>query len=97
LQLAIRAANNYYRLAMRIQSLRILHRIEFPLQPLIASKQGSNLPRFVPLEILTAADILPFRIMGNPKEPITIANAYIDPANCPYLKSCFDGAMKGGW
>jgi len=52
---------------------------------------------FVPLEILTAANILPFRIMGNPKEPITIANAYIDPANCPYLKSCFDVAMKGGY
>ena len=42
---------------------------------------------FVPLEILTAAGILPFRMMGDPKEPLTIANAYIDPANCPYLKS----------
>jgi len=52
---------------------------------------------FVPLEILTAANILPYRLTGNPKEPITIANAYIDPANCPYLKSCFDVAMKGGY
>lgn len=52
---------------------------------------------FIPLEIFTAADILPFRIMGNPDEPQTIANTYIDPANCPYLKSCFDLAMKGGY
>jgi len=52
---------------------------------------------FVPLEILTAADILPYRMMGNPKEPLTVANTYIDPANCPYLKSCFDLAMKGGY
>jgi len=52
---------------------------------------------FVPLEMLTAADILPYRMMGNPNEPLTVANTYIDPANCPYLKSCFDMAMKGGY
>ena len=50
---------------------------------------------FFPIEILTAASILPFRFMGDLKEPRTEADPYCDPSNCPYLKSCFDMAIKG--
>lgn len=47
------------------------------------------------LEIMTAADIVPYRIMGDPGEPITEADAYIETVVCPYLRSCFDLAIKG--
>jgi len=50
---------------------------------------------FLPLEILTAADIIPYRFMGSLREPSTLADAYCDPSNCPFLKSCFDMAMRG--
>ena len=49
----------------------------------------------LPLEMLTAANIVPYRFMGNLKEPSTLADAYCDPSNCPYLKSCFDMAIRG--
>ena len=52
---------------------------------------------YFPVEFLTAADIVPFRIMGNLRETVTIANTYVDPAVCPWIKSCFDTAMKGGY
>ncbi|MFC1896216.1 2-hydroxyacyl-CoA dehydratase subunit D [Thermodesulfobacteriota bacterium] len=50
---------------------------------------------YLPLEILTAADIVPFRIMGNAKESPTVADTYLDVNFCPYVRSCFDIAMKG--
>jgi len=52
---------------------------------------------FFPVEFLTATNIVPYRLMGNLRDPITIANTYVDPAVCPYIKSCFDMAMKGGY
>jgi len=52
---------------------------------------------YFPIEFLTAADIVPYRLMGNLRDPVTIANIYVDPAVCPYMKSCFDMAMKGGY
>ena len=64
-------------------------------------KQGSKIMGYfccyLPLEILTAADLVPYRIMGNLKDTVTVAHAYCDPALCPYIKSCFDMAMKGGY
>ena len=50
---------------------------------------------FFPIEFLTAANIVPHRLMGNLRDPITTANTYFDPAICPFVKSCFDMAMKG--
>ena len=50
---------------------------------------------FVPLEIITATGIVPFRILGNAEEPITKADTYITSAACPFLRSCFDIAFKG--
>ena len=39
---------------------------------------------YMPIEILTAANIVPYRIQGNLKEPVTDANLYLDPGICPY-------------
>jgi bzd-type benzoyl-CoA reductase N subunit len=50
---------------------------------------------YTPIEILSAADFVPYRILGNMKEPITNADTYLDPAICPYLKSCYDMVLKG--
>jgi len=50
---------------------------------------------YVPIEIFTAAGIIPYRIMGNARETPTVADTYLDTNFCPYVRSCFDVAMKG--
>lgn len=50
---------------------------------------------YPPLEILEAADLVPYRIMGSMVEPITEADAYVETDICPYIRSCFDLAIKG--
>jgi len=50
---------------------------------------------FPPTEMFTALDMVPYRIMGNPAEPITEADAYLETIMCPFVRSCFDLAVKG--
>ena len=50
---------------------------------------------YVPLELITAADLVPYRILGDVKEPVTKADAHIEPISCPFIRSCFDLALKG--
>lgn len=50
---------------------------------------------YSPLEIVTAAGLVPYRIMGDTKEPTTEADTYLDTNFCPYVRTCFDIAMKG--
>jgi len=45
--------------------------------------------------MFTALDIVPFRIQGSVKEPVTLADAYLETIMCPYMRSCFDQALKG--
>jgi len=52
---------------------------------------------FVPLELLTAFDIVPYRIQGNVREPIDRADACLEPMSCPYVRSCLDIALKGSY
>lgn len=52
---------------------------------------------FTPVEIITAADLVPYRIMGNVKQPITHADAYLETIACPFTRSCLDMALKGGY
>lgn len=47
------------------------------------------------LEMLTAPDIVPYRIFGEMREPVTAADAYMPAVNCPFLRSCMDVALKG--
>jgi bzd-type benzoyl-CoA reductase N subunit len=47
------------------------------------------------LEMLTALDIVPYRIFGEMREPVTAADAYMPAVNCPFLRSCMDVALKG--
>jgi len=50
---------------------------------------------FVPLEILTAMDLVPFRIQGNMHKPLVKADVYLENIMCPFIRSCFDLALNG--
>ena len=52
---------------------------------------------FVPVEIITAAGFIPFRIKGNVNEPITKADTEMETIICPLVRSCFDMALKGNF
>lgn len=49
---------------------------------------------FVPDEIITALDMVPYRIQGSPNEPIDEADALLEPMACPFARSCFNMALK---
>ena len=50
---------------------------------------------YVPVEIISAAGFIPFRIRGDVNEPITKADAQMETLVCPLVRSCFDLALKG--
>jgi bzd-type benzoyl-CoA reductase N subunit len=50
---------------------------------------------FVPDEIITAFDMVPYRIQGSQNKAIDQADAYIEPMACPFVRSCFNKALKG--
>ena len=50
---------------------------------------------FVPDEIITAFDMVPYRIQGSPNESIDEADALLEPMACPFARSCFNMALKG--
>jgi len=50
---------------------------------------------YVPVEIITAAGFIPFRIKGDTSEPITKADTEMETIICPLVRSCFDMALKG--
>jgi bzd-type benzoyl-CoA reductase N subunit len=62
-------------------------------------KQGKKiigyLCAFTPVEIIAAADFVPFRIKGDVNEPITKADAEMETIVCPLVRSCFDVSLKG--
>jgi benzoyl-CoA reductase/2-hydroxyglutaryl-CoA dehydratase subunit BcrC/BadD/HgdB len=50
---------------------------------------------YVPLEMLTALDLVPYRIYGSIKEPITEADRALPTSFCPFIRSCIDRSLKG--
>ena len=46
-------------------------------------------------ELLTAFDIVPFRLFGDINEPITKADNYLPTVVCPFLRSFLDLGLKG--
>lgn len=49
---------------------------------------------YVPLEIITALDLVPYRTCGDIKEPVTEADRALPTAFCPVMRSCLDCALK---
>jgi bzd-type benzoyl-CoA reductase N subunit len=48
-----------------------------------------------PVEILTAAGVVPVRLKGDVSEAITKADAYMETIICPFVRNVFDSAVKG--
>ena len=48
-----------------------------------------------PVEILTAAGVVPIRLKGNVSEAVTKADAYMETMICPFVRNVFDTALKG--
>ena len=46
------------------------------------------------LEMMTALDLVPYRLFGDMGEPITKADACLPPMVCPFLRSVLDLALK---
>ena len=49
---------------------------------------------FAPLEMITAAGCIPFRVRGDIEEPITKGDTLLETIVCPYYRSCFDLSAK---
>ena len=47
------------------------------------------------VEIMTAANVIPFRLFGDMKEPVTLADKYLPAVVCPFLRSLLDVGLKG--
>jgi benzoyl-CoA reductase/2-hydroxyglutaryl-CoA dehydratase subunit BcrC/BadD/HgdB len=54
---------------------------------------------FVPLEIITAAGCVPFRVRGDIREPITKGDTLMETIVCPFIRSCLicEGRGLFGW
>jgi len=50
---------------------------------------------YVPVEIITALDLVPYRIYADIEEPVTEADRALPAAFCPVMRSCLDCALKG--
>lgn len=48
-----------------------------------------------PVEILTAAGVVPLRLKGFPHEAITKADAHMETIVCPFVRNVFDSVLKG--
>ena len=46
-------------------------------------------------EMMSAFDLVPYRIFGDIREPITRADTYLPTVVCPFLRSTLDVALKG--
>jgi len=52
---------------------------------------------YPPLEMLTAANVVPYRIMGNPRMAPVRVEAYLESITCSFVRSCFDVALNNGY
>jgi bcr-type benzoyl-CoA reductase subunit C len=48
-----------------------------------------------PVEIMTAAGVVPLRLKGNVAEAITKGDAYMETIICPFVRNVFDAVVKG--
>ncbi len=50
---------------------------------------------YPPVEMLTALDLVPYRLLGDMKETITKADNYLPTVVCPFLRNLLDLGLKG--
>jgi len=52
---------------------------------------------YVPAELMTALDLVPYRIQGGAGRPLKHVDQYLETIVCPYVRSCFDLALGGDY
>ncbi|MBE0480160.1 MAG: 2-hydroxyacyl-CoA dehydratase [Dehalococcoidia bacterium] len=52
---------------------------------------------YTPVEVITALNLMPYRIQGGAGKSIKHADQYLETIMCPYVRSCFDLAMNGDY
>jgi bzd-type benzoyl-CoA reductase N subunit len=50
---------------------------------------------FAPPEMISAAGMVPYRILGKMGDEIIQAHNYVEPLGCPYIRNCFEQDLKG--
>lgn len=50
-----------------------------------------------PVEIITAAGLVPFRLAGSMSEPIREAHSYLETIACPFTRSALDVGLSGAY
>ena len=50
-----------------------------------------------PVELITAAGAVPFRITGNIGESINQADAHLESSLCPFVRNCFELTLRGDY
>jgi len=89
---------------MNNQNSNILSRIEDHYQNYGArarelKNEGNKIIAYlcslVPVEIISAAGFVPFRIRGDVNEPITKGDTQLETIACPFMRSCYDVSLKG--
>jgi benzoyl-CoA reductase subunit C len=50
---------------------------------------------YVPLELLTALELVPYQTCGDIREPVTEADRALPHSFCPVMRNCLDCALKG--
>jgi benzoyl-CoA reductase subunit C len=50
-----------------------------------------------PVELISAAGLIPYRITGDMQAQVTQADAHVETITCPFVRSAFDIAIKGGY
>lgn len=50
-----------------------------------------------PVEIMTAAGVIPLRLKGSVSEAVTKGDAYMETIVCPFIRNVFDGFLKGSF
>ncbi|MEW6665994.1 MAG: 2-hydroxyacyl-CoA dehydratase family protein [Thermodesulfobacteriota bacterium] len=72
---------------------------EYGLRAKELSREGKKIIgyvcSFVPLEMITAAGCIPFRVRGDIREPVTKGDTLLETIVCPFIRSCFDLCVKG--
>jgi len=50
-----------------------------------------------PVELITAAGLVPFRLTGSMRDQITVAQGHLESIACPFTRSALDLALKGNY
>jgi len=72
---------------------------EYGLRAKELHRQGKGVMGYLsalgPVEIITAAGLVPLRLKGDVSEPITKADAHMETIVCPFVRNVFDAVLKG--